>query len=246
MIRKLRPPAEPSPTVPFSSVQVPYRTLNFSQTIAGAYPRYSGTNTATRATFPFVLPFPGITGLLVVALAAHSQAAAWEACAASYASTDCSGKPIAGSGGCVSVNGGCEEDTAGPDAGTWDKSVSTADACVAGAVVMDSNENADEAACTLANATVVAATMGDCRAIMGIPGYGSTMTKFACTSLVSTVSDAGSDGPWMDAERIVLIVIGGCCFCSCCVMLVGWLAMKSGSASNEVDHVADGKGIYAF
>ena len=108
---------------------------------------------------------------------------------------------------------------------------------------MDSNENADEATCTLANATVVAATMGDCQAIMGIPGYGST--KFACTRL-SPVSDAGSDGPWMDVDRIVLIVIGGCCFCGCCVMLVFWLAMKSGSAPNEVDHVADGKGIYAF
>ena len=128
---------------------------------------------------PSVLPFLGITSLLVVALATHSHAAAWQGCAASYASTDCSGDIIAGSAECATINGGCEEDTTGDDAGTWDKIVSTADACAVGAVVSQSKGNADEATCDTNSTTAVFATLGECREISG---YGSQ--RFSCTSMV--------------------------------------------------------------
>jgi len=126
-----------------------------------------------------------ITSLFVVALAAHSlgQAAAWSGCAAYYASADCSGDIIAGSDGCGPVNEGCEEDT---DSGTWDKSVSTAGTCVDGAVVYQSNGNADEAACNLANATANPQTVGECVVVAGVPGYGSMKT--ACTSLTGSAA----------------------------------------------------------
>lgn len=124
-----------------------------------------------------------ITSLLVVALAAHSHAAAqWQGCAAVYASADCSGAPMAGQGGCGPVNSGCEEDT---DAGTWDKTVSDADVCADGVVVMESKGNADQAACDAANATDVAATIGNCK-VIGIAGYGSQM--FACTDISSAAT----------------------------------------------------------
>jgi hypothetical protein len=124
-----------------------------------------------------------ITSLLVVALAAHSHAAAqWQGCTAVYASADCSGAPMAGQGGCGPVNSGCEEDT---NAGTWDKMVSDADVCADGVVVMESKGNADQAACDAANATDVAATIGNCK-VIGIAGYGSQM--FACTDISSAAT----------------------------------------------------------
>ena len=59
-------------------------------------------------------------------------------------------------------------------------------------------------------------------------------------------SDEGDDDDDVltDVGNVTLVVIGGCCLCGCIVMLVFWLSMKSGS--NEMNHGADGGGIYAM
>ena len=129
-----------------------------------------------------MLPFPGITSLFVVALAAHSlgQAAAWQGCVATYSSADCSG--AADYSGCGPVNEGCDEDG---DDNSWDKHVSSAACCVDGAVIYESLGNADEAACNAADATVESATIGECSV-----SSGGGSSRHTCPSLPSPCSAA--------------------------------------------------------
>jgi len=115
----------------------------------------------------------------IVALAAHANAA-WSTCGVLYASTDCTGDPVASHDGidpqCATVNSGCVED---PDtAGAFGKTSSSSDTCVDGAVVVD-DSYPNEATCNAATPTRVRVTVGECYS-QSDPGEEPWSAKYTC------------------------------------------------------------------
>ena len=133
---------------------------------------------------------PGITTLLVVALAAHSHAA-WEGCSVSFASDDCSGDAITNdpTSACAQINAGCEEDidnSTTPYTSTWSKLVSTSAICMDGAVIDSVRDFATAALCEAGAATDDgASTIGLCKVHNTTTPHGANSQNFLCGAVAA-------------------------------------------------------------